>query len=375
MNSDTLAIALDRAKFYARDAIFTLSQASPPLLHAHPLTPAQCICQPDATLKINGRSYKIEKLLGEGGFSFVYLIRDLSSDRLYALKKILVTSGQDGVKEAMREVEAYRRFRHPNIIRILDSAVVQEESGEGKIIYLFLPYFSRGNLQDAMNTAAVTGNRMPEQNLLTLFHGTCLAVRAMHEYHLPSIPTTYPPAASREDQPLVGDTVFDHDEELDTAVQGDLVPYAHRDIKPANIMIGDDGAPVLMDFGSTIKARIMVNTRQEALLEQDIASEHSSMPYRAPELFDVKTGKMLDEKCDIWSLGCTLYAVAYGHSPFEVDGQSIAMAVGSGRYKQPPGYSQKFVALIDSMLVVDPEQRPNIQQVIDTTEAALREQV
>ena len=90
----------------------------------------------DATLKINGRSYKIEKLLGEGGFSFVYLIRDISSGRMFALKKILVTSGQEGVQMAMREIEAYRRFRHPNIIKILDSAVVQDESGEGKIIYL-----------------------------------------------------------------------------------------------------------------------------------------------------------------------------------------------------------------------------------------------
>lgn len=104
------------------------------------------------------------------------------------------------------------------------------------------------------------------------------------------------------------------------------------------------------------------------------------MPYRAPELFDVKTNKTLDEKCDIWvraaqsfknaplltcvqSLGCTLYAVAYGHSPFEVDGQSIAMAVGSGRYRHGTGYSQDFVQLIDSMLVVDPEQRPDIQKV------------
>jgi serine/threonine kinase 16 len=90
----------------------------------------------DATLKINGRSYTIEKLLGEGGFSFVYLIRDQSSQRLFALKKILVTSGQEGVKEAMREVEAYRRFRHKNVIKILDSAVVQDDGGEGKIIYL-----------------------------------------------------------------------------------------------------------------------------------------------------------------------------------------------------------------------------------------------
>jgi len=64
------------------------------------------------------------------------LIRDTSSGRLFALKKILVTTGQDGVQNAMREVEAYRRFRHPNLIKLLDSAVVQDDSGDGKIIYL-----------------------------------------------------------------------------------------------------------------------------------------------------------------------------------------------------------------------------------------------
>ncbi|WVN85344.1 uncharacterized protein L203_100489 [Cryptococcus depauperatus CBS 7841] len=266
-------------------------------------------------------SASLEKLLGEGGFSFVYLVRDLSSDRLYALKKILVTSGQEGVKEAMREVEAYRRFQHPNIIRILGSAVVQDESGEGTIIYLFLPYYSRGNLQNAMGAASVTGNRMSERKILELFHGTCLAVRAMHHYRLPKVPATYPP--TQEDNSIVGEMVFEHDEELFNSDQGELVPYAHRDIKPANVMIDDDGKPILMDFGSTI-------------------NEHSSMPYRAPELFDVKTGIMLDEKCDIWSLGCTLYAVVYGHSPFEVEGQSIAMAAGSGRYRHPEGCSQKI---------------------------------
>lgn len=109
----------------------------------------------DATLKINGRSYKIEKLLGEGGFAFVYLIRDESSGRAYALKKILVTSGEEGVKEAMREVEAYRRFRHPNIIQVLDSAVVQDEGG--KIIYLWVSRNNRAESADSyLTTLEVT---------------------------------------------------------------------------------------------------------------------------------------------------------------------------------------------------------------------------
>ena len=66
-------------------------------------------------------------------------------------------------------------------------------------------------------------------------------------------------------------------------------------------MIADDGVtPILMDFGSCMKARIPIENRSLALLQQDIAAEHSTMAYRAPELFDVKTGIALDEKVDIW---------------------------------------------------------------------------
>ena len=65
-------------------------------------------------------------------------------------------------------------------------------------------------------------------------------------------------------------------------------------------MISDEGRPILMDFGSALKARIKIENRSQALLQQDIAAEQSTMAYRAPELFDVKTGVTLDEKVDIW---------------------------------------------------------------------------
>jgi serine/threonine protein kinase len=72
-------------------------------------------------------------------------------------------------------------------------------------------------------------------------------------------------------------------------------------------MIADDGVtPILMDLGSCVRARIPIENRTQALFQQDIAAEHSTMAYRAPELFDVKTGTTLDEKVDIWV--CCLFS-------------------------------------------------------------------
>ncbi|KAJ7593340.1 other/NAK protein kinase [Mycena floridula] len=388
---------------------------------------SSCMCRQSAKVKINGRTCKIHtvnivKVLGEGGFSFVYLAQDEQSGRQFALKKIRCPTGSDGVKSAMREVEAYRRFKHPNIIRILDSAVVQDPEGDGKIVYLFLPLYKRGNLQDTINANVVNGTHFPEQQMVRLFKGACEAVRAMHTYKAAgskstttsssSPPQQQEPSSRHSDDderfphpegdgdggysydgasvPLVtkhrveeeGDVIFDGDEDVH-ASNGDpskteIVPYAHRDLKPGNIMISDEGAAILMDFGSTVKARVPVETRTQALFQQDIAAEESTMAYRAPELYDVKTGIDLDEKVDIWSLGCTLFAMAYSHSPFEntqitEQGGSIAMAVLNAQYKHPSSsYSQGLKDLIDAMLKVNPRERPDIHKVIEMTDRVLQ---
>jgi serine/threonine kinase 16 len=142
---------------------------------------------------------------------------------------------------------------------------------------------------------------------------------------------------------------------------------AHRDIKPGNVLIADDGkTPILMDFGSVARARVNITSRQQAIAQQDLAAQQCSMPYRAPELFDVKTDTVLDEKVDIWSLGCTLYAMAYGQSPFE----AMALAVLNGQFKFPTDselerlYGQGLRDFISWMLTINPSERPDIHQVI-----------
>ncbi|KAK0531694.1 Serine/threonine-protein kinase env7 [Tilletia horrida] len=396
------------------------------------------------SLKLNGRSFKIIKLLGEGGFSFVYLAQDADSGRTFALKKIRCNYGSEGFAEAMKEVEATKRFRSPNIIRVYDSAVIQE--GEGKVIYIFLPYFQRGNVQDAINAHVVRGSSFSEREILELFLGTCKAVKCMHQYRLPTTHidssartapemtpsnsagpsvssgagggsnaefvidehhhadgsaegerligehaddddgpggSAYPPRPSRSTAAAPGATIVRpslEPDRVEVGRSGDIIPYSHRDIKPANVMISDEGYPVLMDFGSTIKARVPIRSRREAIAHQDMAAERSSMPYRAPELFDVKTDTTLTESVDIWSLGCTLYAMAYLHSPFETaqtveQGGSLALAVLNGAFKFPADdsrYSEGLKNIVRACLQLKPEDRPDIDRLIEMVQTALQ---
>lgn len=111
-------------------------------------------------------------------------------------------------------------------------------------------------------------------------------------------------------------------------------------------MIADDGkTPILMDLGSLAPSPTPITSRSLALAVQDLAAEQSTMPYRAPELFDVKTGSVIDTKVDIWSLGCTLYACLTGKSPFEArseeTGGSLSICVLSGDWRFPDEGGQK----------------------------------
>ncbi|KAF9959758.1 hypothetical protein BGZ70_008759 [Mortierella alpina] len=349
-------------------------------------------CLPNPTLYINRRSFKVIKLLGEGGFSFVYLVQDVATGRLYALKKIRCPFGSEGVQDAMKEAEMYRTFQHENVIKVVDTCVVSDKDGS-KIVYIFLPYYKRGNLLDAISANLLHHTHFSEADMLRFFKGICYGSRESRTG------ARRQPSAISFNGSETGTGLSDMNRQgsgngvnnanggssngLGPAEDNDavIVPFAHRDIKPANVLIADDGqTPVLMDFGSMARAHVKIQTRQQALFEQDLAAEKCSMPYRAPELFDVKTGSTLDEKVDIWSLGCTLYAMAYGTSPFETNqinqGGSIALAVLNGTVRFPTvdqadRYSNEFRDLIRAMLVVDPAMRLDIHEVIDRVDLLL----
>jgi serine/threonine kinase 16 len=160
-------------------------------------------------------------------------------------------------------------------------------------------------------------------------------------------------------------------------------------------MIADDGkTPILMDLGSLAPSPTPITSRSLALAIQDTAAEHSTMPYRAPELFDVKTGSVVDTKVDIWSLGCTLYACLTGKSPFEArseeTGGSLSICVLGGDWRFPDeglqrngknkskaqeradgATSEPVRDVVRRCLKVEPAERPDIDELIAVVESVV----
>lgn len=168
----------------------------------------------------------------------------------------------------MKEVEAYALFApNPNIIRSVDYCVSANRSDPGaKTVYILLPYYRRGNLQDIINANLVNHTKFPERRLMVLFLGVCKALKAMHNYRVQGGPGGADSVnnakkirglAARADQDVEnevgqrrgrkagrasdGDADSDQEEPLmdgevtisqEGVAPGEIRAYAHRDIKP-----------------------------------------------------------------------------------------------------------------------------------------------
>jgi serine/threonine kinase 16 len=94
------------------------------------------------------------------------------------------------------------------------------------------------------------------------------------------------------------------------------------------------------------------------------------LPYRAPELFNIPSQIAIDERSDVWSLGCVLFALCFYKSPYDIvyeRNDSVALAIVSGKIDIPqdsPFFSDGMHDLIRYILVLDHTQRPFLQDVL-----------
>ncbi|MHC1768173.1 MAG: WD40 repeat domain-containing serine/threonine protein kinase [Verrucomicrobiia bacterium] len=202
--------------------------------------------------------YELLGEIGRGGMGVVYRARQLSLNRLVAVKMLLHSRFSDEVfvKRFHTEAEAAAHLDHPQIVPIYE---VGEHEGQH--------YFSMKLIEGRGLDQELTGSPLPPKRAARL---VATMARAVHYAHQRGV--------------------------------------LHRDLKPHNILLDAQGEPHLTDFGLA------------KLLEQDTGLTVSeavmgSPAYMAPEQAAGKT-KHLTTAADVYSLGAVLYALATGKPPF-----------------------------------------------------------
>jgi len=270
--------------------------------------------------------YRIERVLGNGGFGITYLARDTNLNQQVAIKEffpsdiairsddmsVQAKTNADadqykwGLDRFRSEAQTLARFDHPNIIRIFTVFEANHTA------YLIMRY-EKGQ---ALNDILERRKRLPQEELLDIVLPILDGLGKVHE-----------------------------------------TGYIHRDIQPANIYIREDKSPVLIDFGAAREA--LGKPRTVTILvapgyapyEQYIANNQEQGPWT-----------------DIYGMGATLYRAIAGVAPIDAIERSRgilgstrdvlvpATVVGQGRY------SEAFLKAVDHALMFNEKDRPQTAQ-------------
>ncbi len=250
------------------------------------------------------RDYRVLRVLGSGGMGVVFQGEDLMLQRPVAIKAMLpaLAATPAARQRFLREARAVAHLNHDHIVPIF---AVAEERG---VPFLVMP-FLKGETLDARLRRA---RRLPVPEVLRVGREIAEGLAAIHAAGL-----------------------------------------VHRDIKPANVWLEGEAARVkILDFG-------LVRAPGEPTLTQ-VGAILGSPAYMAPEQ---ASGHAVDQRCDLFSLGCVLYQAATGELPFRGDDSvSILVAVVTGQPTSPaelnPQLPPPFCELVLRLLAKQAVGRP-----------------
>ena len=266
------------------------------------------------------REWRLEDVLGVGGFGIVYRAKGIYFGELVAIKEYFPSSiserdGEDtvvpidsdaeevhalGLKKFVEEAKLLWNLstptRHPNIVSVRSLFEIHGTA------YMVMDFEDGVSLSRMLKQ----GRRFNERSLWGIL------------------------------KPIA--------EGLDRAHR---VGVLHRDIKPPNILINEDNRPVLIDFGSA---------RFAAAEATSTTVTFHTPPYAAIEQY-VKTYEQ-GPWTDIYALGVVMYECVTGEKPAEVLERlhaGVGKPLADGKW---PGYSKKFLAAIDAAMTIKPDERP-----------------
>ena len=108
------------------------------------------------TAQVGPRTVQIDRRLGVGGFSTVYLVHDVDSMEPMALKRMLCID-EEHCARAQREIRLQRSLRHPHILPLEASEMTDMGAGQAQFDLLF-PYYANGTLEDVLDRCVRDNN-------------------------------------------------------------------------------------------------------------------------------------------------------------------------------------------------------------------------
>ena len=257
--------------------------------------------------------YRITAAIGAGGMGEVYRATDSRLGREVALKVLPaeMALSPERLERFRREAKALGALDHPGIVTVYS---VEEAGG----VHFLTMQLAEGRPLDRL----VSGSGMSLERLVAIAAAIADALTAAHDKGI-----------------------------------------VHRDLKPANVMVADDGRVKVLDFGLARLGAAQVPAPGDSELPTDLRTREGvvmgTVPYMSPEQI---SGRPVDLRTDVFSLGVLLYEMASGRRPFE--GRSSAELASAILRDTPPslttlrpGLPQDLLRVVARCLEKDPGAR------------------
>lgn len=222
-------------------------------------------------------TYRLVRLLGQGGFAEVYQGQHIHLGTQAAIKILLTTRLHDEaeIESFRREAQTIASLTHPHIVRVLDFNIEQG------IPFFVMEYAAQGSLR----SKHPRGTQLPLNTVISYLRQVASALQYAHEHK-----------------------------------------QIHRDVKPENILVRDDGSLMLSDFGIATIAHSSASQRTEDMI--------GTVMYMAPE----QTQGHPHPASDQYALAITAYEWLAGKHPFR--GTTIEIAIQHATATPPPLLTQ-----------------------------------
>eukprot|EP00599_Poterioochromonas_sp_BG-1_P006361 CAMPEP_0173142318 /NCGR_PEP_ID=MMETSP1105-20130129/6021_1 /TAXON_ID=2985 /ORGANISM="Ochromonas sp., Strain BG-1" /LENGTH=996 /DNA_ID=CAMNT_0014055695 /DNA_START=91 /DNA_END=3081 /DNA_ORIENTATION=- len=259
------------------------------------------------------KKYRKVKYLGKGSYGAAILV-ELRADPIqkFVIKEIVIGHLKPQEQQsAKNEAEVLHQMNHSNITSYIESFV------ENSKLYIVMEHADGGDLTSAIQKKKTEGKYWHEDEIMRIFVQICLALKHVHNANI-----------------------------------------LHRDLKSQNIFLTQKGMVKLGDFGI---AKVLDATDDQA------RTQIGTPYYLSPEICE---SKPYGRKSDVWSLGVVLYELLALEMPFQANSlPALVHRICSAEpsySKLESRYSNTLVSLCKSLLLKNPDQRPEVSQIVRT---------